>query len=179
MNPTSTMDATTDPAPSTVDETVLTVLVDARTGRQVDATASTAVRAAVASAARDASSSDTPEDVRAGFAWATSVITAWCGARVLAVDLDPMALTFDQRTVAALEVTFTVATIEQAHRLAVLLDLPLQPTDPAVVWQTWTGWVSDASAQQPVLVTVTAPTNTPARARLLPAGPLAAVFGES
>lgn len=174
MSPTSTMDpAATDPATGIANETVLPAFVEAQTTCRADA-ASAAVRAAVAGAARDASSSDTPEDVRAGFAWAKSVITAWCGARVLAVDLDPIRLAFDQQSVPALEATFTLATVEQAHRLALLLDLPYLATDPAVAWQTWTGWLSDASSRQPVLVTATAPTNTPP-----PAGPLTARARES
>ena len=119
MNPTSTMDPTaTDPATDIANETVLPAFVEAQTTGRADA-ASAAVRVAVAGAARDASSSATPEDVRTGLAWAKSVITAWCRARVLAVDLDPILLTFDQQTVPALEATFTVATVEQARRLAV------------------------------------------------------------
>ncbi|WP_423464258.1 hypothetical protein ACO229_06790 [Promicromonospora sp. MS192] len=62
------------------------------------------------------------------------------------------------KTVTVTEITLTASTTTHAQILAALLDLPLVPPDPDVAWRSWSGRVPDLSAQQPVLVTVTAPT---------------------
>jgi hypothetical protein len=91
------------------------------------------------------------------YRWEKAVITHWCGVNVLDVDVLNTIRAVGPDTVAVTEIILTVSTTRDAQALAVLLDLPPLPSDPAVAWRTWTGWVSALSAQQPVLVTVTAP----------------------
>jgi hypothetical protein len=92
------------------------------------------------------------------YGWEKAVITHWCGVNVLDVAAENTVRVFVPDTVVVTEIILTVSTTRDAQTLAVLLDLPRLPSDPAVAWRTWTGWVSALSTQQPVLVTVTAPT---------------------
>jgi hypothetical protein len=92
------------------------------------------------------------------YGWEKAVIAHWCGVQLLDVHAWLASRTIGQHVVAVVEIVLTVGATREAQTLAVLLDLPAIPSDPAVAWQTWTGWVSALSAQRPVLVTVTAPT---------------------
>ncbi|MFC8797125.1 hypothetical protein ACFT2C_05295 [Promicromonospora sp. NPDC057138] len=93
------------------------------------------------------------------FGWEKAVISHWCGVQILDIDVGNTVRAFGPNTVAIIEIILTAGTTRDAQALAGLLDLPPTPSDPAVAWQSWTGWVSALSAQQPVLVTVTAPTS--------------------
>ncbi|MFC8796974.1 hypothetical protein ACFT2C_04530 [Promicromonospora sp. NPDC057138] len=81
-----------------------------------------------------------------------------CGVNVLDVDVKTAVRAVGPDVVAVTEIMLTVGSTRDAWALAVLLDLPAAPSDPAVAWRTWAGWVSALSTQRPVLVTVTAPT---------------------
>ncbi|WP_454859637.1 hypothetical protein [Promicromonospora soli] len=94
-----------------------------------------------------------------GYGWEKAVIAHWCGVNVLDVDVANTVRVFVPDVVAVTEIMLTVGSTRDALALAALLDLPAAPSDPAVAWRTWAGWVSALSAQQPVLVSVTAPTD--------------------
>lgn len=93
------------------------------------------------------------------YGWERAVIAHWCGVEVLDIDVETTVRAIGPDTVTVIEIILTVGTTPDAQTLAVLLDLPAVPHDPAVAWRIWTGWVSALSAQRPVLVTVTAPTS--------------------
>lgn len=86
-----------------------------------------------------------------------AVIAHWTDVRVRAIDVESLSLAFGHQAVHAILITLTMASIRDAHRVAALLELPPEILEPAVTWQAWTGWVSEASTQCPVLVCVTAP----------------------
>ncbi|MFI8528275.1 hypothetical protein ACIGB8_27710 [Promicromonospora sukumoe] len=111
-----------------------------------------------ADAATGTSSHATASATSRGHEWEKAVIAHWCGVHVLGIDAKHTARTCGPDIVAIIEIVLTVGTTRDAHALAVLLDLLGVPTDPAVPWEAWTGWVSSLSAERPVLVTVTAPT---------------------
>ncbi|GAA4708123.1 hypothetical protein APR04_003902 [Promicromonospora umidemergens] len=90
-------------------------------------------------------------------AWARSVIGYWSHVRVRDIDTEFVTLTFGQDVIKIIQLTVTATSTRDAHRLALLLDLPPEAPNPAHAWQTWTGWVSDISNQCAVLVRVTAP----------------------
>lgn len=92
------------------------------------------------------------------YGWEKAVIAHWCGVTILDIDVKNTVRVFVPDVVAVTEITLTVGSTRDAWALAVLLDLPAAPSDTAVAWRTWAGWVSALSTQQPVLVTVTAPT---------------------
>ena len=92
------------------------------------------------------------------YRWERAVIAHWCGVDVLDIDVENTVRAIGPDTVTVIEVILTMGTTRDAQALAVLLDLLAVPSDPAVAWRTWTGCFSDLTAQQPVLVTVTAPT---------------------
>lgn len=92
-------------------------------------------------------------------AWATAVIAYWSDVDLREVYPEPDTLTFGDDIVEITQVHVTATTTRDARRLAELLDLSPEAADPAVMWQAWTGWICEASAQQPVTVRVTAPTN--------------------
>ena len=92
------------------------------------------------------------------YRWERAVIAHWCGVEVLDIDVENTVRAIRPDTVTVIEIIFTVGTTPDAQTLAVVLDLPAVPSDPAVAWRTWTGLVSALSSQRPVLVTVTAPT---------------------
>lgn len=93
-----------------------------------------------------------------GYEWEKAVLAHWCGVQVLEIHVEPTFRAFPREAVAVIEIVLTVRTTHDARTMAVLLDLPAAPSDPAVAWRSWTGWVSALSAHRPVLVTVTAPT---------------------
>lgn len=94
------------------------------------------------------------------YRWERAVIAHWCGVQVLDIDVETTVRAIGPDTVTVIEITLTVGTTPDAQTLAVLLDLPTAPHDPAVAWRIWTGWVSALSAQRPLLVTVTTPTTS-------------------
>ncbi|PUB20842.1 hypothetical protein C8K30_11553 [Promicromonospora sp. AC04] len=98
------------------------------------------------------------------YGWEKAVITHWCGVNVLDVAAENTVRVFGPDTIVVTEIILTVSTTRDAQALAVLLGLPAAPSDPALAWQTWTGWVSEISAHRPVLVRVTAPVGMPQEA---------------
>jgi hypothetical protein len=92
------------------------------------------------------------------YEWEKAVIAHWCGVRVLGIDVESTTRAFGPDAVAIIEIILTAGTTRDAQTLALLLDLPAAPSDPAVAWRCWRGWASALSTRQPVLVTVTAPT---------------------
>ena len=90
---------------------------------------------------------------------ARSAIAYWTHVWVRDIDVERVLLTCGQDVVDSAEVTLTAATVRDGRRLAAILDLPQEAADPSATWRNWSGWVSEISAQRPVLVRVTAPTS--------------------
>jgi hypothetical protein len=93
--------------------------------------------------------------------WATRVIAHWAAADLRSTDARLGALSIGDHRVEIAEITLTASSTDDATRLAELLSLSPANPDPEVHWQAWSGWVSEASAQYPVLVRVAAPTAGP------------------